>query len=516
MRALWLLEVRYLRHQIAAIGRSPLRLMVWIVYALAMGAVAVVRSLKALHHHAVTPIALRADFATAGAGLYLALLGTMAAAAAFGRITPFRNAAEPVLFSNAGLRPVTMAVWLQARKMVTGWLRSFAMLIYALLVFSPPRSDSSATLRAFAAAILVFGIAISLELPTFLLARGRWKGLVRGVACAVAALGFAYGIGGLMGERIRGPLVRTTQLDPGLALAPLLAGDWIAMLVPLLTFALLIGVVAALGNDALPELYAASQRTVGARQRARSPALRTSSRERRRRTNTVPRGALALVWKDWITFRRVGGAFAFWLLCCAFWAACGAGTALLTRHYHDATPLALLAGALGLFVIFIVPYGASAGLVTDLGKPLFWLSPDALRLRLAASTLARAWRLGTALGLAPLAVAVVFGDTIFAAISLPAGIASGWALQALGVGLYALFPNPLDARGPIGALRTLVTIACFIPPALVAAIVALLHGHFAELGIAFAATLACEGWLAIELAAFRLREGGAALAAASR
>ncbi len=517
-RALWLLEGAYLRHQIAAIARSRRRLSVWVLYVLAMVSVGAARFLNGVHHHrAVTNTVLSPSLATAAAGLYVGLLGTMAAAATYGRIAPFRNAAEPLLLSNAGIRPLIVAVWLQARKTVTGWLRAFAAFVYALLVFSPQRSDESATLRGFAATILVFAIAVSLELPTFLLARGRWRVPVRGIVCTIAALGFAFGAAGIIGDTLRVPLVRATHVDPGLATGLLLAGNTIALLVPLLTLAVLIAIVAALGDDALPELYAASQRTLTGRQRARSPGYRHSAQIQRRHTRSnVPGGALALVWKDWIAFRRTGGAFAFWLVSCSFWAGCGAGAALVTRHYHDPTALALLGGALGLFVVFIAPYSTRADLAADLGKPLFWLSPVALRLRLAASTFARAWRLGTALGFAPLAVAAVFGDTVFVAISLPAGIAAGWALQALGVGLYTLFPNPLDARGPVGALRTLATVAFFIPAALVASVVVLLHGRFVELGIAFAATLACEGWIAIEFAALRLREGGAALAVASR
>jgi len=517
-RALWLLEGAYLRHQIGAIARSRRRLSVWVLYLLAMVSGGAARFLNGVHHHrAVTSIMLSPSLATAAAGLYVGLLGTMAAAATYGRIAPFRNAAEPLLLSNAGIRPLIIALWLQGRKTVTGWLRSFAAFVYALLVFSPQHSDESATLRGFAATILVFAIAISLELPTFLLARGRWKVPVRSIVCTIAALGFTYGAVGIIGDTLRVPLVRATHLDPGLATGALLAGNAIALLVPLLAFAVLIAIVAALGDDALPELYAASQRTLTGGQPARSPDLRHSAQKQRRHgRSNVPGGALALVWKDWIAFRRTGGAFAFWFLSCTFWAGCGAGAALVTRHYHDPTALALLSGALGLFVVFIAPHSTHADLVADLGKPLFWLSPEALRLRLAASTFARAWRVGTALGLAPLAVASVFGDTVFAAISLPAGIAGGWALQALGVALYTLFPNPLDARGPVGALRTLVTVAFFIPPVVVAAIVAMLHGHFVELGIAFAATLACEGWIAIEFASLRLREGGAAMAAASR
>lgn len=522
MFALFFLEAAYLRHEIAAIGRSPLRLAAWIPYVLFIAYVTLTRFTAGHGRHVVLgPGALftfapHPDFETGAAGLYVALVGVAAGAACAGAITPFRNAAEPILFLNAGVRSLTLAVWLQLRRIGAGWVRSFSTLIYVLLFYWPARTDEATTLRSFASAILAFSVLISLQLPAFLLARGRRKAAATCVAWTIAIVGATYAVAGFAGDRFRRPLIAATQLDPGLALRALLAGNCAVLLALLAIFALMVATVAALGGDVLPELYVASHRALARRQQVRTADGALPSRRPRIGKSRVPAGALALIWKDWITFRRVGGSQIFWFLTCAFWAGCGAGAALLARHYHDPAPLAVLVVILGLFVILFVPLGASLALADDLGKPLFWLSPVALRVRLAASTFARAWRVGIALGLAPLAVGTVFGDIVAATISLPAGVITSWALLALGVGLYALFPNPLDARGPIGALRTLVTVACFIPPALVAAIVAMLHGHLAELGIAFAVTLVCEGWLAIELAAFRLREGGAAMATAAR
>jgi hypothetical protein len=87
-------------------------------------------------------------------------------------------------------------------------------------------------------------------------------------------------------------------------------------------------------------------------------------------------------------------------------------------------------------------------------------------------------------------------------------------LQALGIGLYALFPNPIDTRGPMALLRTIVTFAYVLPAVFIGA----LAGSFGGGVVAFitmCAILTAEGLLAIEFASYRFREAGAAMALVS-
>ncbi|GAC1549059.1 MAG: hypothetical protein NVS3B16_22570 [Vulcanimicrobiaceae bacterium] len=167
-------------------------------------------------------------------------------------------------------------------------------------------------------------------------------------------------------------------------------------------------------------------------------------------------------------------------------------------------------------MLIAAPFGASLGLAADLAKPLFWLSRAPLRSRIAAWTFARAWRGAFAIALAPLVAGVYARDLVLAVASAPLVLAGYWSLQALGVGLYALFPNPIDSRGPMMLVRTLVTAAYVVPALLVATGISLGHGPPIVVALAAALTLAAEGWAVVELASLRFAEHGAALATLGR
>ena len=122
MRALAYLEWRFLLHQLAAIGRSPLRLAIWIPYALSLGYLAFARLLGS-HETMFGSVQLDAEHLTGMGGLYLGALGITVALSAGGRVSAFRTTAEAVLFSNSGIRPIDMAVWLQLRKLLESGLR---------------------------------------------------------------------------------------------------------------------------------------------------------------------------------------------------------------------------------------------------------------------------------------------------------------------------------------------------------------------------------------------------------
>jgi hypothetical protein len=171
-----------------------------------------------------------------------------------------------------------------------------------------------------------------------------------------------------------------------------------------------------------------------------------------------------------------------------------------------------LFGLSAIFVLLFAPQGAAAGLASDLGKPLFWLGSDGLRARLVAWTLGRSARGGIALALAPACAGIVLGKWQLVAAAMPVCVCSYWSLQALGVALYSVFPNPVDGRGPMVFFRTLATLA-YVFPAFVAGIVSAALGADALVSAFVAcATLAAEGYGAIEFASSRFREKGAEMA----
>jgi len=167
-------------------------------------------------------------------------------------------------------------------------------------------------------------------------------------------------------------------------------------------------------------------------------------------------------------------------------------------------------------LLLFAPFRASLDLANDLAKPLFWISRVPLRVRIATWTLARSWRDGLAIGLAPFVAGAIAGNVALACAAFPLAFAIYWSLQALGVGLFAIFPNPIDSRGPIVFVRFAATGAYAIAPLVAAIAVAVLHGPPLAAALASASVFAIEGWIAIELASLRFAENGPALATLSR
>jgi hypothetical protein len=514
MRALAYLEWCFVRHHLEGIVRSPLRLAIWIPYALSLLFIAVAR-IAGGRHEIFGSFAPDAPRLTAVAGLYLALLGTTIALSAAGRVSGFRSRAEALLLSNSGIAPLKMAVWLQLRKVVSNALRWSGALIYYFLLFFPRHSTLGVAALAFLSSLLAVALLMGVELPVFLLARGSFEAGLRAFGWAVAAAGLSYAAVGFGGKRLWAASIAFVHVDPGLAVRSIQSGRPNAIVVFLGLLAILLLAIVTLARDSLPELYAVARHSSSeARVPRTTPRQRHYDAVRSTPASRIPRGALALAWKDWIGFRRTRGSLSLFLAGAAFWAACGLGVAYATRALNDYSALQALLATSGLLLLFVAPGGAALGLASDLGKPLFWLGDDALRLRLGAWTLGRAARGGLALSLAPLCTALVLHNWWLAIAALPLCLCAYWSLQALGIGLYAIFPNPIDSRGPMGLLRMVVTVV-YILPAFVAGLAASALSESVLLASAVTCTaLVVEGLLAIELAAIRLREQGAVIAQA--
>lgn len=515
MRALAYLEWRFVLHQIAAIWRAPLRLAIWAPYAAALVFFTLARVLG-WQHATIGNVALDADKLTGMGGLYMSALGITIALSAGGRVTGFRSTAEAVFFSNSGIKPLEMAVWLQLRKLVASALRWAGALAYYFLIFFPPHATLLGAATAFLTALLAVALLMSVELPIFLLSRGAFNAGIRAFGWIVAAAGFGYAAIGFAGYRVWAPAIAFVRCDPGGAVRSIQSGRTNALVVFAALLAVMLLAIATLARDALPELYAVSRRSL-AELRRRQSAVRQTRYDAVVSTPAanIPLGALSLAWKDWIGFRRGHGAFAMFFVGSAVWTACGAGLAYASLAFDDTTPMVTLFTMSALFVVLFAPQGASAGLAGDLGKPIFWLGSDALATRLAAWTLGRATRGGIALALAPMCAGIVLGNTMLAALALPICLCAYWSLQALGVALYSLFPNPVDSRGPMVLVRTLVTLAYVVPAIAAGAAASALGCGTLGACFAFCVALGAEGYGAIELASARFRETGAAMALAS-
>jgi hypothetical protein len=516
MRGLAYLEWCYIRNNVRAIRRSPVRLALWLLYAVSIVFLCIGRSQRAASQ---TPSAhgVAHGPALGVAGGFLLLTGVAIVLGGAGRFAAFRSPAEAVLMTNAGLRPLTIAIWLQLRKSVAGF-RSLGAFSYTFLVFAPVHEGLLGTARAFLATACVLAVPQTAALPAFLLGRGRGRKPVLIVGAALAAFGVVYAIAGFAGRHVFVPLLRATHVDLAvLVRAPLLA-EPLAFGVPLLLLAAFVAVVAWRGDDALPELYAASNLALARQQRrgARDRATRHPRHSSAVTQTRVPAGALAMVWKNWMTLRRTPGGIKGRLAGPALWIGLGIGAAALTRRFADGTPLAAFEALAGLRIVFWTPISAASGLASELAQPLFWLSTDTLRTRLTAWLLASSWPAAFAIGCGGAAAASVLGRPLVALCSLPLAALCVASFKALGIGLYAVFPDPLDAGGPTLLLRLAASVAYLVPAALTATVAALLHAGAGGATAAFAATLGAQGWLVLELVALRFCERGASLATLSR
>jgi uncharacterized membrane protein (DUF485 family) len=510
MPALLYLEWRYAINNFRAILRSPQRLLVWVPYLFFIVYFGYARVLR--YHGGHSAYDVLPTYATTIAGAYLGLLGSTIALSAAGRVAAFRSPTEAVLFSNAGVRPITAAIWLQVRKIAASPMRWLGGFLYLFAIAAPRETSAAAIVRSLVVVGLVMSLVMGTELPIFLLARRRWSKPLQILGWTIAAVGGVYGAAGLIGYRVLRPLVRVTHVDPGAAVHELLAGNVIALTALVLALAGLAASVLLLGDDSYPELYAASRGPLAGRARRIAAAAGNYAAPDKAARVRIPGGALSLVWKDWIAFRRGRGTFRLWIAGCVGWAACGAASGFAKNYFNDVAPIVTLVTASAALVLVIAPFGASIGLASDLSKPLFWLGASPLRNRIAAWTLGRAWRGGFLLGLAPAAAGVAIGAPILAMLSVPVATIAYWSLQSLGVGLYAIFPNPIDARGPMLLLRLVITTIYVSPAILTFAIVSITTDSDVFAALIATAVLALQGYGVVELASYRFREYGASLA----
>jgi len=276
------------------------------------------------------------------------------------------------------------------------------------------------------------------------------------------------------------------------------------------------------GRDLYPELYTSSLRALAYHQRRRRlPGLLTTERAYRiggSATSAVfegARGAWTIAWKEWIAFVRAPGARRMFWVGVIGCAVAGAIFGNVARHSRDPFETALLIGtSIANMVIIFITIASSFGLAADLRKPLWWMGPDPIWLRLFAWVLATSWRLSICMGVG----VVVFGATIglpnVAAAGIPIAIAIAVYLRSIGLALYALLPAGLDQRGPLAMLRAFLTYVFAVPAVAAAALAALLTHSLLTAVIAGMACAFGEALLLIAFAAARIQGRGATFAQA--
>jgi len=274
------------------------------------------------------------------------------------------------------------------------------------------------------------------------------------------------------------------------------------------------------GRDLYPELYASSLRMLEYRSRRRrmpgiSGERAYQSTQSHSRLFEGARGAWTIAWKEWIAFVRAPGAQRmFWvgLGGCALAGAIFGNIARRSPHPAD-TALGITIGISNMIIIFIT-IASSFGLASDLRKPLWWMGPDPIWLRLCAWVLATSWRLSICMGIGAAVFGAMMGAPAVALAAIPIAITVAIYLRSIGLSLYALLPAGLDQRGPLAMLRAFLTYLFAVPAIAVTVIVATITHSF---GAAVSAGILCalaEALLLIVFAAARIQGRGATFAQA--
>jgi len=515
------LDSHQLLHRVQTIFRQPARALVYGV------AIAWFVMMGLLRSHARAPlisVVVPEPFASATMFAFVALLGIIMYGAASGFVGVFSSAADGRFLCGSRLSEPSVVTWLQLRRCAAFVLRmALFVVFYTLILRGAARFPNTGAIGLTVIAGTLFATATAIPMLKLRAVMGaRFAQTCAAAVVAAGLLPLAILLGSLLNSGLTHWALVLQTVGAGGAINALFTGNaaGIGSFYGAAGVTLLLSFVA--GRDLYPELYTSSLRVLEYHQRGRRlPGLVTTERAYQiggSATSAVfegARGAWTIAWKEWIAFVRAPGARRmFWvgLVGCAL---AGAIFGNFARHSRDPLETALILGSsIANAVIIFVTIASSFGLAADLRKPLWWMGPDPIWLRLFAWVLATSWRLSICMGIG----VVVFGATIglpnAAGAGIPIAIAIAVYLRSIGLALYALLPAGLDQRGPLAMLRAFLTYVFAIPAVAASAMAAYLT-H--SLLVAVIAGITCalgEALLLIVFAAVRIQGRGATFAQA--
>ncbi len=477
-RALAYADRRALVNDVRRGLRSPARIAVWLVYLAVLGFFFWSRTLargRSAFPGSAGDLA-RADY------FVCALLATLgfSLASGLGAVGIFRSRAEARFIIGSPVAAPLAIAYLQAREALTRGLRLLFSFMYFIVLFGPRQLGPAAVGVDLILGFAIVTAAAAVVVPRRLLPRPA------AIACGIA---FTPLVVLAVAPAVRDVVARSPLPLPKplasliLAVIPawhpghvLLAPHPLWLIPVLAVAAAAIVLLASAGRDAYPELYALSiariDRLERWRQRRRASVAVPVAVHGNRFAVPAPPGVLVFIWKSVVEFGRrtkreymLGGS----VLCCvagfaaARWAKADA-EAFFTTLGMAVVNLVLIIGIIGIT--------ASNTIAGEIRRPLFWLARAPLFERLCALVLARSWATIAALELVALSFALGGGSvagTLFFAVGMPVLIAF---LGAVGFATFALFPGPVDLRGPVTVLRLGLSAILLIPPFVLAVLVA--------------------------------------------
>lgn len=507
VRALCYADWRAALNDARRVIRSPGRLAVWILYAASLGFFLSSRVAGSRH----TGSNQNAALATATADYFVCvLLVSLVFAFATGRGATgiFRSRVEARFIIGSPIGAPLAIAYLQARETLAQSMRFLFSLVYLLFFFGPRELGPFAMLLDIALVLGVYAAAAAVVVPRRLL------GAAAGLACGIAGIPLGLlALAPALRDAVQQVPMPAELADCILAVIPawhpgrvLLEPNLGWLLAAVALAACAIGILAAAGRDAYPELYALSIARIELRERRRIRSIQPESSARAMRplalVRLVPRGVLVFVWKSVVEFGRgrrrdamLGGA--------ALWCLAGFALARLAAAEGDAVFWTLASVAANL-LLFGFGVGATTALAGELRRPLFWLARAAMFERLCALALAQVWRPIVSLELIAAGVAAGGGSAaqlLVCALGLPTLVA---LLAGVGFAAAALFPSPADARGPIAALRFGVAALLLVPPLIVFAVGAAAFGMPVAALVVAALLALVEAGSLVGIAAWRI------------
>lgn len=519
--ALLYLEYRQILNRIVATARQPGRALVYLLAAGYFIFIGFARS------HGVVPgspaaRALAEPYASALMFAYITLLGIVCYGAASGIAGAFSSPADARFLIGSHIAEPVVVVWLQLRRSASSVFRVLFSVI-VIMVFSGSGTSRGMALAFAGGAILATATAV----PMLKLRSVVGTRTAQSFAGAIAAIGILP-LSVLLSSLVSNALLHGAQsierLGFGGALNALLFGKPAALAALYGASIALLGISLLIGKDLYPELYASSLRAISFRERQRQGGTAAFSMEHtyvRRESGALAMlfdrvsGPWTIAWKEWIAFLRSGSMQRLFALGAFGCAAGGALFGAVSSHTKDplAASISISVSAANIVVIFVA-MGSAIGLGSDLRKPLWWMGPDPLWMRLFAWIVGTSWRLAICLSVGLTAWSLTMHQPVVALAGVPLALASVLYLRAVGLALYALFPSSVDQRGPLAMVRALLTYALAAPPA-VAGIATGVIFHAVEAGVAAAVlTSAAETIGLIAFASARISGRGVAFAQA--
>jgi hypothetical protein len=516
------LDFHQLLHRVQTIFRQPGRAL---VYVLVIGYFVFVSVARSHTRMSMFSVVVPEPFASAIMAAFIALLGIIMYGAASGFVGVFSSAADARFLCGSQLSEAAVVTWLQLRRCASVVLRTaFAVIFYAFFL---PRGAAFGVTGLIGLAVIAGTLFTSATaVPMLKLRATVGSRFARTFAAAIVAAGLlplAILLGSLLNSGLAPWAHAIQSIGAGYAVNALFHGNAAG----LTSFYAAAGAMLCLsfvtGRDLYPELYASSLRVQAFRQRRRRvPGFIATERAYRSSGPLAPsrifegaRGAWTIAWKEWIAFMRAPGARRmFWvgLAGCAIAGAIFGNIAIRSRNPLE-TAL-LLGSSVANMVIIFITIASSFGLAEDLRKPLWWMGPDPIWLRLLAWVLATSWRLAICIAIGTVVFAAILGLNVVAVTGIPIAITIAVYLRSIGLALYALLPSGLDQRGPLAMLRALLTYL-FTLPGIAASVLAAIVTHSLAAAVAAGILVSlAEALGLIAFAAARIQGRGATFAQA--